>query len=489
MVLAGALALSLLPVMASPPAPVPSVEPPVTLAGKPFPAVTPYGSGLAAPRRTRFVAAARENGDGTEARPWNSLPAALCDLSPGDRLLVRKGKYAGDLRIGGSCRNGTPGAPIQVIFEPKTTVEPGPDGAALVIRKAHWQIAGLVMRLENSPHAGISIEGAGAHDVTLESARLSGGAGPSVLISGSSARIAIANTQIAKANLMSAGAESVGIRIEAGARNVSVINCRLHENPGGSVRIDSPAPDGRPASNLEIIGNTIHDDGATAIAIGAALGVRVENNTLSDVPGRGGTRGIALGSVYHAVVRSNHLSGFAVAVQVGRAGAGVSADALVQDASIDHNHLESVSPEGVALDLEAGRGIRFVNNVVEGYADGILLLGIPPVTQKVIVANNLVLRFSRMAFALADPSAVSLFDFNVFSPEGDTAKIETGGKTLDLASFLKEGHMPHSRVVPRVRILDRDLARIAGVETVDRGKAVSGIDFAGRAPDIGVADR
>lgn len=466
-----------------------AIEPAVTLGGKPFPEVAPYVSALQPPRRIRFVAAAPENGDGSEARPWNNLQAALCDLVPGDRLDVRSGTYPGGLRIDGSCRNGKAGAMIQVFFGPKTIVEAARDAPALVIRRAHWRIDGLGMRLGDSPRAGVSIEGAGAHDVILEGARLSGGAGPSVAIGAETAQIEVANARISKTKLASAAADSVGVRIEAGARNVTIRNSRLHENPAGSIRVDAAAAGVRPASSVEILGNTIHEDGATAVDVGSALGVRIENNTLFDLSGRAGTRGIALGSVFHAVVRSNSISRFAVGAQVGRADSSGLTGALVQEAWIDHNLFENDPAEGVAIDLEAGRGIRVVNNILDGYADGILLLGIAPTTQKVIVANNLVLRFSRMAFVLGDPSAASLFDFNVFSPEADAAGIEVGGKGFELESFLKGGHMPHSRLVRGVRILDRDLSRIVGVETVDRGKPVPGIDFAGRAPDLGVAER
>ena len=131
----------------------------MTLDGKPFPQVAPYVSASTASRRTRFVAAVPENGDGTEAHPWNNLEAALCDLAPGDRLEVRSGTYPGGLRIDGSCRDGESDAPIQVLFGPKTIVEPGADAPALVVRRAHWRIARLTLRLGDSPHAGVSSKG------------------------------------------------------------------------------------------------------------------------------------------------------------------------------------------------------------------------------------------------------------------------------------------------------------------------------------------
>lgn len=487
-VLAGALVSPVLGAAVPSPSPVP-VKPAVTLGGKPFPQVAPYVSALAAPRRTRFVAAVPENGDGSEARPWNSLEAALCDLAPGDRLEVRSGTYAGGLRIDGSCRNGEADAPIQVLFGPKTIVEPGADGPALVIRRAHWRIARLALRLGDSPHAGVSIEGVGAHDVTLEGVRISGGAGPGVKISEGSRRVTIANSRIAKSELSLPGPDAVGIEIAAGAANVLLSNNRLHENPAGSVRVDAPAHGDRPASDLEVRGNTIHDDGVAAVSVANAIGVRIEDNTIFVGPGRPASSGIVLEEVYHAEVGRNHISNCAVAVQVGRVDVKENLVRSSRDVTIDHNYLDNVLSSGVAVDIEAGGSVRFVNNVVEGYPHGILVLGKQSLLKGVVVANNILLGVAETAFVLADPAVVALFDYNVFSPGGESLNVEVGGDTRALARFLKGGTMPNTRLVPSVRILDRDLARIAGVDTVDRGKPVRGIKFAGRAPDIGVAER
>lgn len=488
-VLAGVFVSPVLAAAAPSPAPEVTVEPAVTLGGKPFPQVAPYVSAPTASRRIRFVAAAPENGDGSEARPWNSLQAALCDLAPGDRLEVRSGTYEGGLRIDGSCRNGEAGAPIQVVFGPKTIVEPGPDGPALVVRRAHWRFAKLMMRLGDSPHAGVSIEGVGAHDVTLEGAGISGGVGPGVRIGKGSRRVTIASSRIAKSKVSLPGPDAVGIEIAAGAANVLLSNDRLHENPAGSIRVDAPAPGDHPASDLEVLGNTIHDDGAAAVGVASAIGVRIADNTIFVAPGRPASSGIVLDDVYHAEVRRNHISNCAVAVRVGRVNVKENLVRGARDVTIDHNHLENRLSSGVAVDIEAGGGVRFVNNVVEGYAHGILVLGKQPLTKGVIVANNIVLGVAETAFALADPAVVVLFDYNVFSPSGESLNVEVGEDTRTLARFLKGGTMPNTRLVPGVRILDRDLAHIAGVETVDKGKPIRGIEFAGQAPDIGVAER
>ena len=40
-----------------------------------------------------------------------------------------------------------------------------------------------------------------------------------------------------------------------------------------------------------------------------------------------------------------------------------------------------------------------------------------------------------------------------------------------------------------MRVVQRDIARLSGIATVDRGKAVPGLQFRGKAPDLGVGER
>ena len=136
------------------------VVPPVLLNGKPFPVVARFVANLAVPRRTLFVAAGRKNGDGSESRPWNDLQSALCALGPGDRLRVRAGTYAVALRIDTPCRDGTPSEPIQVFFDGRAMIVPVSGSAALTIRRSHWLLVGLSLKLGDTPGAGVSIESA-----------------------------------------------------------------------------------------------------------------------------------------------------------------------------------------------------------------------------------------------------------------------------------------------------------------------------------------
>ncbi len=484
---AGISAAPLSPTPTPRPAPLPLL-PPDSLAGKPFPPIAPSERSLPAEKRTFFAAPGPAPGDGSEARPWNDLQAALRALSPGDRLRVRAGQYAGPLRIDEACRDGAPRAPIQVVFDGKATLEGSGDGAVLTLTRAHWLLVGAFLKLEDSDASGVSIDGPGAHDVTLDGARVSGGRGPSVRIGGGAARISIVRSNLAKSTLTRMAPSSVGIEIAAGAAAVLLGHNHLHENPAGSIRVQAPAAGGWPARNIRIIGNRIYDDGATAIDVAAADDLLVAENILSDTTSVPGTRAVALGRVRRGVVRFNRASNFGVGIHLGHAEPDGSASIAAENVTITRNHLETGLPGGTAVVIEAAARVVVANNVVDGYASGILVFGKPPQTRDVSVANNLVLGVSDVAVLLADPAAAAVFDYNVFSPAGPVL-VEVGGVSVSLARWLKEGKMPHSQLKPGVRILYGDLARVSGAETVDRGTALEGVSFQGSAPDIGVAER
>ncbi len=473
--------------MPSPPSP--PVGQAVLLNGKPFPPASRFEVKLPAPRRTFFAAAGNESGDGSANHPWNDLQAALCALGPGDRLRVGGGKYPGGLRLAEACRDGEQNDPVQVVFDGKAKIGPGGEAAALTIRRTHWILVSLVLDLKESPGPGVSIEGPGGSHVTLDGARIAGGTGPGVRIGPGVTHVTVSNARISRKPLARGGPSAFGIEIAAETAAIRVIRNHLSGNPAGSIRVDAPVAGGRAAHNLVLRGNAVRDDGATSIAIEAARGLRIEDNVVSDSLGREGARGIVLGQVRDVSVRRNQISGFAAAIQVGRASPDDKALTVAEDVTIDRNFLEGMLPDSVGVDIEAGNRVRVANNVVDGYATGILVFGAPPQTQSVRVANNLFLRLGDVAFALATPETAILFDYNIFSARSGAPSIQIGANTRALADFLAQGTMPHSRLVPAAQILNRDLMRVSGAELVDAGVAISGIESKGQAPDIGVAER
>lgn len=472
----------------APPTSLPAFQS-VLLNGKSFPRVVPFVPERLVPRRTFFVRAGKEKGDGSETRPWNDLQSSLCALEPGDLLRVGAGDYAGPLHVEAPCRDGTPRRPIQVLFDDKAKVSPGEGAAALTVRRAHWHVGGLSFELGESKAPGVSVEGAGAHHVVLDHLHIADGSQPAIRIGGGASHVTVCNSRISKPRLRARGPDAAGIAIEAGAAHVLLANNRVQGNPGGAIRVAPPAAGGRAASDLEVRGNTLRGVGTTAIAVAAADGVRITGNTISDAPGLEGTRGIALEEVRRAGVRENHVRNCAVGVQVGSADPDGSSFRAATDVSIERNYLESDLPAGFAIDVEAGSRVRVANNTLQGFAHGILVFGGPARTRQVTVANNLVFGVAEVAFVLEDPAAAILFDYNLFSTQGGSVDIEAASKTYRLAGYLKSGAMPHSRVVPAATIQMRDLARVSGVKTIDQGKALEGMDFRGSAPDLGVAEQ
>jgi Right handed beta helix region len=441
----------------------PEMRQPVLLAGKPFPRVERYVAKMPEPRRTVSV------------EPGSDLQQVLCALEPGDRLRVAKGTYPGGLLIDGRCRDGKPDRPIQVFFDREAVITPSGKAPALTIRRSHWHIAGPLLRLGDSGRDGIAVE---SSSVSLDAARISGGAGAGLRIARGASNVTISNC------ILSGRTASAGVEIENGASGVLLTNNRFRLHRAGSIRIGAAPAGVQPPRDIRLTGNTVRDDGATAILVARAAGLYITDNTLFAAPGVAETRGIEVREVETAVIRANQLSDFAVAVSLGRVDPVVHAP---RDVVVDRNHLETRAAGGTGLAVEAGQKLRFANNVVNGFADAILLLGRRPALDEVTVANNLILGVSRTAFAIRDAAAAALFDFNVFSPQGSAVEVEVNGAPGALAPFL-ERQMPNSRLA-RVVMFDHDLARLGGIDTVDRGVAVAGLPFEGKAPDLGVAEQ
>ena len=465
------------------------------LGGKPFPAVTPFAPLLGKPDRTLYVSARAKDGDGSKARPWGDLQAALREVEPGDQLRVGPGDYVGPLRIDEKCRDGLGRQTIQVVFDGKARLSPagGVGETVLTIARSYWHLVGVYVALDQSASPGISVEGA-AHDVTLDRARVSGGSAPGVVIGGETVRVRIGNARISKSRLERANPDAVGILVAAGARDALLANTQLSENPGGSVRVRAAEPGGRAAGGLQVVGNTIRDDAATAIDVEAADGVRISGNTITDSPTWTGTRGIALGSVEHAVVQFNRIEDCAVGIQVGaapRQGSEGGGALQASSVSVDHNYLVDTASVGTGVRIEAARDARVVHNVLNRFAEAFAVAGGPPRTQGVTIVNNLVVGLAKVGFSLEDPRSLAHFDFNLFSPRGDAGSVAArlAGREVPLTKALHETKMTHTNVVVGVKILNNDLARIDGAVVRDQGSPLGGFPHRGSAPDIGIEER
>jgi hypothetical protein len=151
------------------------------------------------------------------------------------------------------------------------------------------------------------------------------------------------------------------------------------------------------------------------------------------------------------------------------------------------NFLENrLTAESTGLTVEGGRDVLLANNVLDHYAEAIRIAGRPPGTERISVANNLVLE-PALAFSLDSRESAPVFEANIFSSAGGSARARIGADTMDLDRALRG--MPGSRLLRKIEILDHDLARITGFVPVDAGRPIPGVTFRGAAPDIGVAEK
>ncbi len=481
---------------AAPPPSAPTVGQAVFLDGRPFPERPVFPTALPAAARTFHVSAnASPGGDGSRERPWKDLQAALRALSPGDRLSVGEGSYAGPIRIDASCRAGTPGAPIQVVFE-KATLRPSGEEAILTAGRGFWRFERFSADLEESRAPAFAVEGADARGVVVADARILGGAGPGGRIGAGASDVVVANSSFARSGRGAAPVGAMAISIEPGSSGVRVVGNRVFERPSGAVRVGRPAGVSAsgslpPPKDIAIEGNTFVGSRSPAVLVTEGAAVRISGNTILSNEWVGGLegRGIVIEGGTGVRIEGNHVVDAPVSVQVGWVDPDGSGQSTPVDVLVARNYFERRgAPDASGVDVEAGEDVRIANNVFDGVFDGVLLFGAPPRTARLVIANNLLLGVSRLAFRADDLSCASVFDGNLFSPGTSSVPIEIGGARRDLRRYLFDGNMRRSRLVPGVRILHKDLGRIEGVKTRDSGIPVEGVRFEGRAPDLGLAE-
>jgi hypothetical protein len=442
-----------------------AVDPSVFLDGQPFPEKHLYDPKVPDARRTFYVTAeAGPEGDGSAARPWRSLQPSLCRLQPGDRLVLLAGIYDGSFSVGGSCRDGTAEAPIQV-WAHHSFLKPVGDAPVLTVEKAHWQFWEMQIALLSSHAPGFVTSGSGAHDLALDQSHLFEGRGSAVVVGPGSERVTLSNCHIH---------QSAGVRVEAGARNITIISNHIHHNFGTSLTVSG--------ENVEIIGNRFHNDHGHALDLLRCRGVSLLHNKISnyrpDGEGFAGDAVVAGAGCVGIRLEQNTVIEATVGLRV------AGAEEVVLLRNFFENRL---SDDATAVVVEAGRDVRLYNNVIDHYAQAFALPGRPPALTGLSIANNLVLEPSRAAFVWSSPEAAAYFDDNVFSRSTGALRARIAGEEMDLSAALKR--MPRSRRLSTAAIVERDLARISGFSPVDAGRALEGISFKGSAPDIGLAEK
>jgi len=452
------------------------VQPSILLDGAPFPKKITYEPGLVEAKRLRYVSAdAAAGGDGSADHPWNNLQEALCQLIPGDRLLLTPAVYEGSFRIGSSCHGGTADAPIQV-FARHAFLKPRGDGDVLTVEQPHWQFWEVQIALLHSSVAGFVTRGAGAHDIAVDQSHIYEGKGPAVRLAAGSSRITISNSHIH---------QSRGIEIEAATRDITITTSHIHHNFGTSLTVGIAAPDAPPAEGIQIIGNRLQNDHGSALRLLHCYGARILYNTFAnyrpDEESEFNGTAIFVGSGSSDVaLEGNSILEASIGIAVGEVR---SAGAPPEKVIVLRNFLQNtLTPEGLALDVVLGTDIRFYNNVVDRYADDVhAAAGVRALS----VANNLFLG-GKTACILLVPDVNCFFDYNIFA-NSMNPRVVLGTDVYDV-SGLTAGPMSHTRVLPKVEISGGDLGNLTGFSPVDQGQVMPGLAYRGAAPDIGIAE-
>jgi|GEM_PF-3500819 len=219
-----------------------------------------------------------------------SLDRALSIVAPGGTIVSQPGTYA-PLRIDGV--KGAPGSPIRLEAAGSVEFRDGDykSGAGILIRNSqHIEVVGMTIRralwgfyIENAHHITVRANNVG--DIGQEGIRIKGGSS-NIRIDGNTVADTGRRTDKGEAN-------GEGIYIGTGTpagvdhvKNIVVINNQIRRTTDEAVDIK------RPATNIDIIGNTISDvvtqtSGAVVVHLNGDQGgdpnINIERNVIRNV--------------------------------------------------------------------------------------------------------------------------------------------------------------------------------------------------------------
>ncbi len=457
-------------------------DPSILLDGNPFPALAEVETAFPVPRRILYVSAeAKEEGDGSEARPWKDLARAVCRLEPGDRLVILPGPYTAALSISDGCRAGTAEAPIQVFGE-EAFLHAAEGSVGVTATLPFWQFYHLQIVLGRPGSRGFATSGPRATDILFDRGHVYEGNGAAILVGAGSARVRITNTHVH---------QSGGVRIEPGAKDVTLAGNKIHHNFAGALAVTGGAPGAR-VENLVVTGNKFHNDLGAALSLSQCRDVRFLGNKVYNSRPADAFTGEAISvaeDCSEVAIEGNHFAEASLAIRVGAAG-GKGAGTPPKGIRIRRNYFENrLTSDAVAVALVSGGGVDIFSNTFDQYAVGIRSDASPPALSGVRIANNLFIDCATLALQLADMSAVSDLGSNAFGTREGKTRVQLGATTADVRDESARAAMPGSRSGVDVRILSRDLANVTGIAVRDAGRPFDGLPYTGAAPDIGVAEK
>ena len=452
-------------------------DPAVLMNGQAFPLLDEVKTKFREPRRVFYAnSGAPADGDGSEAKPWKDVQKALCLLHPGDRLVLQPGVYTGPWVVGKGCRDGTADAPIQLFGEESFLhggVEKNP---LMTISRAHWQIWNPELVLGPAATAGVVVSGPGAHDIILDDLHIYDGRGHAIRIGEGSSRVTVSNSHIH---------QSSGVVVTGPAEGIVFTRNKIHHNFAGPITLA-----GGPAGLVEdvvVSRNKFHNDAGPAVSMSAVRNVRLDTNKIYNYRPSGEFAGTALRigpDSRNVVVEGSFFAEATGGIRIGETGAAPPTDVVIR-----RNYFENrLTPDGVAVEIVAGRDVRVLNNTVNRYAVAFRGPSGAGAGERLTVANNLVLDATGVAMRFPQPAAVAYLDHNVFSGAPGKVQVQLGAATADVEAHRAAGRMKNSRV-ERLDFVGRDLAKLGGGSLANAGRPFDSLTFEGSAPDIGVAER
>jgi hypothetical protein len=453
-------------------------DPVVLMDGRAFPLLEEVKTRFREPSRVFYASSgAPAEGDGTEAKPWKDVQKALCRLEPGDRLVLLPGVYSGPWVIGPGCRDGTADAPIQLFGEESFLHGGAEKRPLLTISRAHWQIWNPELVLGPAATAGVLVSGPGAHDVLLDDLHIYDGPGHAVRIGDGSSRVTVSNSHVH---------QSSGILVSGPAKGLLFTGNKIHHNFAGPITL-AGGPAG-PVQDVVVSRNKLHNDQGPAVETTAVRNVRIDANKIYNYRPGGGFSGTALRigpDSRNVVVEGSFFAEATAGIRIGESGREPPAQVVIR-----RNYFENrLTPEGIAVEIIAGRDVRILNNTVNRYAEGFRGPSAAGAGERLTVANNLILDPSGLAMRFSQPGSVAYLDHNVFSGAQGRVRVQLGTAIADVEAHRAAGRMKNSRVEKSLDFTDRDLARLGGGSLADAGRAFDALSFQGSAPDIGVAEK
>ncbi len=212
--------------------------------------------------RTIYVNAnGQGRADGSRDRPLRDLQAALCDLGPGDRLIIWDGEFQGPLAIAETCRDGTREAPIEVYAAADSVLRGGThsDEPVLTVARAYWNLHDLMVVPLESLGGGVVLR-APAHDLILDSPHIRSGRGNGIEIHPGVSGVLIEDAHLHHLGIQEGGHRGnalgaspigqrvdpkttppgAGIRIYPGTRGIQVLHSEIRNIFGVAVEVVTP---------------------------------------------------------------------------------------------------------------------------------------------------------------------------------------------------------------------------------------------------------